>query len=423
MRNLYIAIGIFLVSTLAISAGRLQNRDFASGSDITGAGGVLSQLLNTSKIWDSANAQLLDTTIASKITNPMTTAEDLIKGGASGTPTRLGVGTNGQCLTVTGGALVWGACGSASPLTTKGDLYTYDTGNVRLPVGADGLFLKANSATATGLEWAAAGGGSGDSVAKAITQTTHGFAIGDVIYYSGSAWAKAKADVDATSEVLGVVSVVPGANDFTVTQLGYISGLSGLSAGTTYYLSAATAGALTATEPCSIASQVSKPVLVAVSATTAYIIHSRGAVCASQSSGVLGEWAAYTPSLGSGFGTATAVTFQYKVVGDTLKIRGALTTGTVAGSLSTISLPGSYAISSSKSVKANTDVQSGPSVGKIQWAAANQYVNLVSAVGTSSAQVYVANAISVGGNLTPTFGTTSLASSTEMFIEFEVPID
>lgn len=37
----------------------------------------------------------------------MTTAGDIIKGGASGVPTRLGVGSNGNVLTVTGGAVGW----------------------------------------------------------------------------------------------------------------------------------------------------------------------------------------------------------------------------------------------------------------------------------------------------------------------------
>lgn len=47
--------------------------------------------------------------------------------------------------------------GSLSPLTTKGDLYTYSTTNARLPVGIDGQALLADSSTATGLKWAAAG--------------------------------------------------------------------------------------------------------------------------------------------------------------------------------------------------------------------------------------------------------------------------
>ena len=49
--------------------------------------------------------------------------------------------------------------GSNSPLTTKGDLYTYDTDNVRLGVGSDGQVLKADSSEDTGLKWADESGG------------------------------------------------------------------------------------------------------------------------------------------------------------------------------------------------------------------------------------------------------------------------
>lgn len=41
----------------------------------------------------------------------------------------------------------------ASPLTTKGDLYTYSTTDERLGVGTDGQALIADSAEATGLKW------------------------------------------------------------------------------------------------------------------------------------------------------------------------------------------------------------------------------------------------------------------------------
>jgi hypothetical protein len=62
---------------------------------------------------------------AGMVTNPMTTAQDLIVGGASGTPTRLGVGASTQVLTVVGGVLTWQAPvsgGMTNPMTSAGDV-------------------------------------------------------------------------------------------------------------------------------------------------------------------------------------------------------------------------------------------------------------------------------------------------------------
>ena len=78
---------------------------------------------------------------------------------------------NGQFLkTDASGNLSWGAAGSPSPLTTKGDVYTYDTGNQRLGVGTNGQALIANSSTATGLEWQALPGQSTGSGTKVLVQ-------------------------------------------------------------------------------------------------------------------------------------------------------------------------------------------------------------------------------------------------------------
>jgi len=54
----------------------------------------------------------------------------------------------------------WVGVGAASPLTTKGDVYTYSTTDARIGVGANDTVLTADSSTATGLKWAtpAAGG-------------------------------------------------------------------------------------------------------------------------------------------------------------------------------------------------------------------------------------------------------------------------
>ena len=49
--------------------------------------------------------------------------------------------------------------GAVSPLTTKGDLYTFSTSDARLGVGANGTTLVADSSEATGLKWQAASSG------------------------------------------------------------------------------------------------------------------------------------------------------------------------------------------------------------------------------------------------------------------------
>ena len=66
-------------------------------------------------------------------------------------------------FTATGAAIFYDyiQAGAVSPLTTKGDLYTFSTSDARLGVGANNTILTADSAEATGLKWAtpASGGG------------------------------------------------------------------------------------------------------------------------------------------------------------------------------------------------------------------------------------------------------------------------
>ena len=113
-----------------------------------------------------------DTTV--KDLNPGTTAGDIDYYTSSTAKARVAIGTAGQVLKVNGGGTApeWATTADQTPLTTKGDLFTFDTADARLGVGADGTVLAAHSVEATGLKWAApAGGGKVLQVVQATTQT------------------------------------------------------------------------------------------------------------------------------------------------------------------------------------------------------------------------------------------------------------
>ena len=146
------------------------------------------------------------------------------------------------------------------------------------PTPATGM-IRFNSTDAafegyTGSAWAAVGGG---STTVKLTINSHGFTIGQALYFTGSAYALAKADAANTSEVVGIVSKVIDVNTVEITTNGIVTGLSGLTAGAVYFLSATTAGLLTATEPTTVGF-ISLPLLTASSTTAGYVNIMRGVV-------------------------------------------------------------------------------------------------------------------------------------------------
>lgn len=66
------------------------------------------------------------------------------------------------------------AAGTTSPLTTKGDLFTFSTGPTRLGIGANDLCLVADSTQATGLKWAACGAGITNSAGANVIPKSDG---------------------------------------------------------------------------------------------------------------------------------------------------------------------------------------------------------------------------------------------------------
>lgn len=121
-----------------------------------------------------ANIEGLDQTLAS-FRHQLSTKFGYIHGGGD----TVVAGSNITITTNSGGQKVISSSASASPLTTKGDIFTFTTVNARLAVGSNGQFLKANSATATGLEWGG-GDGTGDVVGPASAVS------GNVTTFSGT---------------------------------------------------------------------------------------------------------------------------------------------------------------------------------------------------------------------------------------------
>ena len=115
------------------------------------------------------------------------------------------------------------------------------------------------------------GGGGGGGSTSDITQSSHGFSVKDAIRHNGSAWVKAQANA-TTTLALGIVTAVPDSNNFTVAQSGRfeLSSHGITPVGQWFYLSASSAGGLTATEPT-----ISQPIVYVESADFIYVYQYR----------------------------------------------------------------------------------------------------------------------------------------------------
>lgn len=247
--------------------------------DVTGSGtGSFAASISSSVITTAARTVLDDTTVSAMV--------DTL-GGASATGTGgiaratsptfvtpiLGTPTSGTLTNCDGTASSLTAGQATAALGIKTATTTVAVDSATAP--SSGQVLTATGSTAA--TWQTPTGATGATGAKeAINQTAHGFSVGNAVKFASSVWAKAQADSAANAEVLGIVETVTDVDNFTVVYGGRIAGLSGLTANTTYYLDASTAGALTSTEPTG--TNVSKPVLYATSTTSGVVLIQRGLI-------------------------------------------------------------------------------------------------------------------------------------------------
>ena len=116
----------------------------------------------------------IDTT--TKNLNPQTTTGALAyRSATANVNTALPIGTANQVLRVNSGGTApeWATTADQTPLTTKGDLFGFDTADARIPIGTNGHILTADSTQSLGLKWAApAGGGKVLQVISATTSTS-----------------------------------------------------------------------------------------------------------------------------------------------------------------------------------------------------------------------------------------------------------
>jgi hypothetical protein len=123
---------------------------------------------------ETGSGSLVFATSPTLVTPALGTPASGVLTNATGLPATTGLTATGtkDATTFLRGDDTW-AVVDASPLTTKGDVYTFDTGNQRLAVGADGLVLKADSTEATGLIWGSAGGAMSPEIDGTVQADTY----------------------------------------------------------------------------------------------------------------------------------------------------------------------------------------------------------------------------------------------------------
>ena len=180
----------------------------ASMADLKGGttGQVLKKATNTDMdfVWSADSAGM---------NNPMTTTGDTIYSSSGSTPARLGIGTTGQVLTVTGGVPVWATpAGGAWTLIASGSVGTGSTFTISsIPQTYKNIRIYL-------LNWSASGNGDlvwkiNNTTADTFTYMSSSNAASNSTGTGGSGIRLSSGTVDATkTDNMGVLDIIDYAN-------------------------------------------------------------------------------------------------------------------------------------------------------------------------------------------------------------------
>jgi hypothetical protein len=372
--------------------------------------------------------------------NPNTTLGDLTYRGGSNN-VRLPIGTSGQVLSVVGGAPSWAA-------TTKG-LKNYVTTNADLEGGDTSGFSLGHAAVTSGWLTGAPTFGSGAAGTLSLASSSSSPLAGSYsLLYSSTGTTTVgdfvstdalTLDPEAQGQVLGfkiAYSVVANADGMNM------SGTSSNTFGVGFYdvtnsvwlqpagvynlVQKTGVGFATGTLQIPITCASIRMVLFNANATTINVtttlklddfflgpqVQVQGAA--------ISDPVAYTPVF-TGLGTVSNASAYYQVIGKMGRVYGTVTTGTVAASLASISLPSGWTIDTMPIT--NTTGAAGPEVGGY-WenGFAGGHGALVTATGTSTSLVYFGGGTAGTGILVPQNGSSATASTQVLSFDFMIPL-